>query len=395
MTYRNAQFKNTGNDEGDVLSFFEDKMRNLIQRNGGDHTFSFVTEDFHDKDCPMAIGTKTHMKLTHTGHTISQIEKGFVSMKVKILLRLSEAVSVADDAKQCLRLFVGFKNAVEIFESARFENGTRQIENYNQDELIRESFAYNSIKPAIAKGNSRFSSTTWENVKDFSYSVCGKYIPLTELADGNEHQFELDLIIPFSDQLALQAWQLYPNRICGEIEEEVKTSLAALVWCMVPYDGVASTIEKQSGVPIGYVFNGNSANKLLEPTRKFVQIGQQSLIVNGFTKVGGQDQTANNINVTTKKISLLCSGGVIESAQTNLAGFGLKTDVHNALFNLLRTPIMVPAQELTREHFEGSASANGLNVTRSIALHNAIERVTFILIHFIYFIHSLAFFGIF
>ena len=42
MTYSNAQTKNLGNDEGDVLDFFTNKMRNLIQRNGGDHTFTLI-----------------------------------------------------------------------------------------------------------------------------------------------------------------------------------------------------------------------------------------------------------------------------------------------------------------------------------------------------------------
>ena len=33
MTYLNAQAKNLGNDEGDILSFFQNKLRNVIQRN--------------------------------------------------------------------------------------------------------------------------------------------------------------------------------------------------------------------------------------------------------------------------------------------------------------------------------------------------------------------------
>lgn len=30
MTYQNAQFKNCGNDEGDILYFFNDTLRNFI-----------------------------------------------------------------------------------------------------------------------------------------------------------------------------------------------------------------------------------------------------------------------------------------------------------------------------------------------------------------------------
>ena len=45
MTYLNAQTKNLGDDEGAVLSFFQNKLRNLIQRNGGDNSFSWIMEE--------------------------------------------------------------------------------------------------------------------------------------------------------------------------------------------------------------------------------------------------------------------------------------------------------------------------------------------------------------
>ena len=67
MSYQNAQRKNIGNNEGDVLKFFQSKMRNLIAYNGGDHTFGWFTEDVDDKDAPMPVGTKTKIKWTHAG----------------------------------------------------------------------------------------------------------------------------------------------------------------------------------------------------------------------------------------------------------------------------------------------------------------------------------------
>ena len=80
MSYANAQFKNTGNDEGDVLNFFNNQLRNLVQKNGGDNTFSIVSENCHDKDMPVPMKTKTKLHLTHSAHTISQIEKGFIEL---------------------------------------------------------------------------------------------------------------------------------------------------------------------------------------------------------------------------------------------------------------------------------------------------------------------------
>ena len=113
MTYYNAQTKNTGNDEGDVLSFFQSKLRNLIQHNGGDHSFSFVMEEFTSKDAPMLVGTKTRIKLSHSGHTITQIEKSFSTIQLEFLVQLSKAIDVSADTNKLHKLFVGFKKKLK------------------------------------------------------------------------------------------------------------------------------------------------------------------------------------------------------------------------------------------------------------------------------------------
>ena len=110
-------------------------------------------------------------------------------------------------------------------------------------QIPHRNYVFNSIKPRDAKATAKFSHTTWENVAQFSPSICGCYIDLVDLADGKPHTFTIELTIPFNDQLALQAWQLYPNFICGEIEEEVKTSLRALVWGQVSPKVVKETLQ--------------------------------------------------------------------------------------------------------------------------------------------------------
>ena len=388
MTYLNAQTKNLGNDEGDVLSFFQNKMRNLIQRNGGNNSFSFVMEEFTNNDAPMPVGTKTRIKLSHTGHTITQIEKSFSTILLDFYIKLSEPVDVSADTNGLLKLFVGFKNAVEFYEDCRFWINGKLLSTYRQDELQRESFAYNSIKPRDAKATSKFSHSTWENVSQYSPSICGCYVDLKDIADGQLHKFTIELTIPFVDQLALQAWQLYPNAICGEIEEEVKTSLRAMVWCMINPNTVKETLKFLEDTAI------NEEMPAVVPiTRKFTQIGRPANIVvkyaagnsvnaaEGELKVGvSEDSTdlnsnpitaANGIDLKVGKITLDVSNGTIQLGRSNLAGFGLKTGTYQGLLRELQTPLLVPSQELTREIFEGSAKVNGLEVSKSIPLRNA------------------------
>ena len=388
MTYLNAQTKNLGNDEGDVLAFFQNKIRNLIQRNGGDNSFSWIMEEFKDKDAPLPVGTKTRIKLTHSGHTISQIEKGFSTILLDFQLKLSEPVDVSADKNKLMKLFVGFKNSVEFFEDCRFWINGKLLDTYRQDELQRESFAYNSIKPRDAKATAKFSHSIWENVSQYSPSVCGCYIDLADLADGLPHTFNMELTIPFVDQLALQAWQLYPNSICGEIEEEVKTSLRAMVWCQVNPNIIKDTLQFLNDTPID-----EDIPAVIPITRKFTQIGNPSNIVSQYkqlqkvTEGEGENATEkleplpdgaiavtageNTNSLTTKKLTLNVLNGTIQLGRSNLAGFGLKPGVYQGLIHELETPLLIPSQELTREIFEGSAKVNGLEISKSVPLRNA------------------------
>ena len=463
MTYFNAQTKNIGNNEGDVLSFFQNKLRNLIQRNGGDNSFSWVMEEFTNKDAPMPVGTKTRIKLSHSGHTITQIEKSFSTILLDFYVKLNQSIDVSADKNGLMKIFVGFKNAVEFYEDCRFWINGKLLDTYRQDELQRESFAYNSIKPRDAKATSKFSHSTWENVSQYSPSVCGCYIDLKDIADGLPHKFTIELTIPFVDQLALQAWQLYPNSICGEIEEEVKTSLRAMVWSQVNPNIVKETLQFLEDKEID-----EEIPSVIPITRKFTQIGKPANIVSHYSGSPTPTQTlhikyqrlhankpytadepasrtdtnddanepividfhytdeeftkyevdrsqvnhaefaeliashnpnyplnagdsikiienevkgalliksnklnGSSINLKTEKLRLDVLNGTIQLGRSNCAGFGLKPGVYQGLVRELQTPLLVPSQELTREIFEGTAKANGLEISKTMPLRNA------------------------
>ena len=254
------------------------------------------------------------------------------------------------------------------------------LKEYQQDELIRESFAFNSIKPADAKEPAKNRYTLWENVARMSPSVCGVYVPLSSLSDANVHTITLELSIFFTDQLAFQAWQLYPNSICGEIEEEVKTSLEALVWCQIQPSIVkeieelltCSTIDQQvpEYVPI---------------SNKFTQIGSPATIISEYKKAATADSAnysgylthpilgddTNQVYYKTEDVILNVRGGTIQMMRSDLAGFGLKPSCLEGLVRELQTPLYIPSQQLVREPFQGAASDSGLEISKSIALTNA------------------------
>ncbi len=419
MTFQNVQLKNSGNDEGDILNFFDNELRSLVQKNGGDHTFSFVCEEFRDKDPPMALGLKTKMRLTHSAHTISQIEKGFINMKIEFRVKFDKPIEEAafkKDYNDLNQIFIGFKDAVELFSEIRFFIDG-QLVDYAQTEAIRESYAYNVIRPRDVKKSAPHAHSLWEDVSNYMPNVCGVYVPLSKFQGGKSVKVQFELVIPFTDQLVLQAWRLYPNRILGEIEEEVKTSLEALVWCQVPPKAIADVqkfwgcdlteeVKKQDEIEEQALnVDGDADYTEKEPTKiptvhdappfvpittNFTQLGNPSQIVvsvkdsNGVEDLrdrpldkvlGSGDFLTDKLTVWSceeRTLSVVANSGHISMARTNCAGFGITQEVIEGLMSSLENPIIIPAQELTRHIFENSPSANGFStLSKSIPLHNA------------------------
>ena len=467
MTYQNARFKNSGNNEGDVLNFFNDTVRNLIQKNGGDNTFSTFSEEFHEKDIALAIGEKTHLMLTHPNHTISQIEKSFISMEIEFEVGFEEEVKwknwmdehvtiireeeeedeeeevkppegeenqkgeeeegeeppegkdppegeenqkgeeeegeeppkgdenqkgeeedgnaeeggffkkvkrikkvdwTPKDKYQLNQIFVGFKDAVEIISECRFFCDGKLIKEYHQNEMIRESFAYNSIKTRDSKITAPHSHSLWENVEMMSPNVCGVFIPLEKFKWSENHKqtfvpIKMELIIPFTDQLVLQAWRLYPNAIIGEIVEEIRTSLEGLVWCQIQPKNVAQIRqfwENNTDLAVPGMFEANIP-------KRFIQIGQEGKIIKTIT---GNEALRwpiknNTLIVNRKKKPMITKG------RTNCFGFGVKPAVVDGLLEIFNEEIYIPAQELTRHIFEQKHTEKGIVCSKIVPLRNA------------------------
>ena len=385
MTFENARKKNTGMNEGDITGFFEHDMRLLLQFNSGDNTFSTFSEEFHEKDIPLPIGEKTHIMLTHPNHTISQIEKSFISMEIEFEVGFEKeipfhswATNRAEDDELALwelldsdeicQIFVGFKDAVEIISECRFFCDGKLISEYYQNEMIRESFAYNSIRTRDTKITSPHSHSLWENVVMMSPNVCGCYIPLKKLVWTEEGKrswvpIKMELIIPFTDQLVLQAWRLYPNALIGEIVEEIRTSLDGLVWCRISPSKVSELKSFwENNDEVGFF-----APDIRIPKR-FVQIGQTGKIVESITDLASpEDWTIQNncLVVNQNKKPMIMKG------RTNCFGFGVKPEVVDELMTTFNQEMYIPAQELTRHIFEQKHTEKGIVCSKIVPLRNA------------------------
>ncbi len=377
MTYANAATKGLTNNEGDLYKFFQDTVANLVQVNGGDHYFNWKTFECFDSNCPHPVRTKSYLRLTSENFPITQMEKSFISIKLKLSVKLDKALEGFDnDTKKLIRVFIGLKNSAEIFGKLDTICNNIMCKN-TQDEAVREQFAYNCLKPRCEKATAKYSHSTWDNVSSFSESVCGVYVPLCELADGYEHPYYIELVVPYTDLLKYQAFMLYPNAICGELKELVETSIDAFVWAPISPSVVKEALEVWTGDVMSLTLPNYYGI-----TNKFTQCGNAACVISKISKSNvNADKTiqltplGETFSYETSNITLSITNCIIEQMRTNIAGFAVKPHVMEQLTTLLQKPVIIPSQMLDRRHFPNAAGPNGLDTTTDIAL-NSVTNIT-------------------
>lgn len=79
------------------------------------------------------------------------MEKNSCKQKVDFYVQLNKKLTLDDEVNELNRIFFGFKHGIEFLLDGRLWVDNVMIKEYQQDELIHESFAYNSIKPIDLK----------------------------------------------------------------------------------------------------------------------------------------------------------------------------------------------------------------------------------------------------
>ena len=217
MFVNNTKIKGEFDHEGSVAKVFQ-KMSNIIEENDGTRTFEWVTDTCHDQQAPFQYNQETRIALTSTQHLISDFSKGFLTVRVQAGFKL-QGITAANfnDSKHLIKLFVGHKSSNQMVRQLQIWVNGHSI-GYNQQEMIREGFAYSSCMSKQEKATKRFIHSLYENVSNYAKSICGVYINVDDFKDGAEHTVERTANIPFDNFLVLQAFDLFPNFVIPSVE---------------------------------------------------------------------------------------------------------------------------------------------------------------------------------
>jgi hypothetical protein len=169
-------------DSGDVLKYFS-SFDNLISNNSGVRDNRCITRDCYDSNYPFNVGTFTHVALTDSNVHISNIDKEFITQRVQLKLR-GELFSTVEldhnySSKFCY-VFVGFKSGMDSIDSyyVNWNNLKSSCENIF---AAYESFVTRAVKPKSEQEGRADMYTTYESARNFKKSMCGVYIPITDL----------------------------------------------------------------------------------------------------------------------------------------------------------------------------------------------------------------------
>ena len=359
MLYNNAQYKNETMDQGSVIEYYK-KLKDIISTNDGTRSFIIRTEDCHDQNAPFNQSQETRLRITHSDHMISQITEGFINFKIKLTIQLSKDIQSThvNDTEKLGKIFVGFKSSNQLLDQLQIYSNNLST-GYQQNECCREGFCYSTIKPYSEKKTRKYTHSLYENVSDYSQSVCGTYVDLVDIMDGQKHDVEFEMNLPFEDMLALQAFDLYPNRIVGDIEIRFYVKPAGLVYCQVDPRKIKEVKEFMEDSTIASTFKSIPIFK-----HGFTQIGNDSKIA--ALNVGSD----KSITPTTESITLSCLGLTVTACKSNMFGFGVKESTLQAIEQMFSEPVSIPSQQLDYNAFPTAPTAAGVQGTMNSPLSN-------------------------
>lgn len=358
MQTQNRRFKNLPS-YGNTVEFIK-RLKQILETNDGTRSFTWKTVDCDLNPAPFNQNQETTVPLTHPDHMMSDLSKGFLTFLIELALKATGLENVLADVHHLLKAYVGARSANQIIE--RLQILCRNLSTgYNKNECIREGFAYSNMKNKESRKTRKFEETLYENVEIGSDSVAGTYINLVDYKDGQTKLATFELNVPFDNLLALQSFDLYCNRVVGELSAKLYVKPYGLVWAQVD----PRQILENKLIMKGENITDSIVDSSVFFKRQFTQINNEADIINGETVADGK------ITYKHGNVSLICTNMRVLSLKSNMCGFGITDKSLAEIKQILSSPIPILSQQLEYDTFNSLPTGNGITATISRPLINA------------------------
>lgn len=360
MNYNNARSKNINNRTGNVAEYIK-RWNEIISVNDGTRSYFPMTSNAHDKSCPFKDGEETYINITHPKHKISNLSKGFFTVDVEYDLQIYGLNPSLNDPHNLLKIAVYHKGSNQIFKEGEvFCGGSTD---YNNNQLMREGFAYTNCKPRSEKSNKKNIYTLAENIDIDSDCIAGGKINLSTYKDGNIHVLKVSYTIPYDDLLAFSYFDIFPNSVINQIEFRAIFDYHALCWRMID----PREIKENRTVLLGANIDTAINDEEIIFKRDATQINNSALIINNATI----DESTKKTTYSTGECRVVCSGMRITQFKATHEGFGVSEKSLNEIRDsIAANPLILPAQQMIYSPFNKEPSSSGIVATTNIPFFN-------------------------
>ena len=372
--YDNIRAQNRTSNQGNVESYFRG-WTELIQINDGTRTFRPKTIDCHDHNVPFTEEQETQCEICARDFDVTCLGESFLSFEVKLKLQMNNQFTELTDDADLIQIFVGWKSSNQIIDQLNiFTNG--RSSGYQQNECIREGFAYSNLMNNASKQHRKFVHSLYDQVSEFSPNICGTYVPLRKFKNGAVVDVSFSLNLPINNLLALQAFDLWPSQ-AGPLTLKFYVKPKGLVWCMVNPAKVLAHKRVIEEEQIDIDAFTPYPDQMFR--HAFTQIGNEVNIITGAKIVtqGTGEAKTNLLQLSSGKVRLDCINMEVTKLKSNLTCFNVIESTKKTIQELLSKGIIIPSQKL---HYNAWNICSTPNM--QLTLNQPLNNVTMISVMF-------------
>ena len=272
-------------------------------------------------------------------------------------------VATLPSGEHCNFIFIGFKSAANFIRQLQLMiNDRPDLCDFLNPNNLQETYLYNLCASEAKRKNKSGIYSLWEDVWEKSNSVCGTYIPMSEIRQNNGiGTFRYKFSIPIDNILAFQALDMFPSSIMGILKLTLSFQFLGAVWCPVSLIRVNEQLQYLGVNTTPTTSYLNDLNTGV--SHQFLQTGIE------FGNVAVLDTAATQV-IRTMKIGV--TSFTVTSLKSHIKGFGIKENIKQSIYNMMKeSPLLIPAQKLERFTFHtGLVSPGPFDATTSLTMRN-------------------------
>jgi len=343
------------------------KLLTLITKNSGVRNFDIMEVNAYDLQPPFSHTKSTNIHMISPDHDFTQLEDSFMIIHGVMRVRSNKGFTTVAGT-DCQRVFIGLKNSNELFKQPKIIHNNIDTQ-YSSIDAIAEGHLYSTNKPRSSKIIHKHTHTLWENIENYSDSICGTYFDPTVLfPTPRVAEIPITFIVSFLDFLTLQ---MFPDwhKSWGPIVLRTQFSVDAFVTAQVEPHKVAST-EYQNNNGLSNINLNKINNTGFQYNRKFNQIGIPGEFI---TKI--LTNTNDILTYTAEEVLFTIEELTFNSFRSVLSGYNVDDESNHIAMSMfpVNNPLIIPAQALEIVHMPAISNKNKYDGAKSVTLNNVTD----------------------